>query len=357
MPAGSTATSRRRSLVDVRDLAMHFPIRRGMFGRTAGHVQAVDGVDLTIQPGETLGLVGESGCGKTTLGRCIARVDATDRRAASTTAGERHRSTSPRWANRICAVPRGDPGDLPGPVLLPQPADDAAQIVGEPLRTRHISQRVRAGGPGGGDAAPGRPAAGVHAPLSARVLRWRAAAGQHRPGADHRAAAGDRGRGRLARWTFRSGPRSSTCSPTCRTSSTSPTCSSPTTSPSWSTVRPGRGDVPRHGSWRRPTPMRSTPSPHHPYTEALLSAVPRPDPRLRDAGRQIRLSDDFPDPSNPPPGCFFHTRCHYGDGTRCQTEHPALRSVTPDHDTACHHSEELELAGVTTTGRRPTNTT
>ncbi|WP_255455488.1 ABC transporter ATP-binding protein [Microlunatus sp. Gsoil 973] len=87
-------------------------------------------------------------------------------------------------------------------------------------------------------------------------------------------------------------------------------------------------------------------NPQHPYTEALLSAVPRPDPKLRDSSRRIRLSDDFPDPANPPSGCFFHTRCPYADGEACTEIRPALRELKPGHAAACHHSEDLKLAGV-----------
>ncbi|WP_460811104.1 ABC transporter ATP-binding protein [Microlunatus endophyticus] len=86
--------------------------------------------------------------------------------------------------------------------------------------------------------------------------------------------------------------------------------------------------------------------PKHPYTEALLSAVPRPDPRLRGAGGRIRLSDEFPDPSDPPAGCFFHTRCPYADPERCSADPTVLRELTPKHWSDCHYSETLTLAGV-----------
>ena len=87
-------------------------------------------------------------------------------------------------------------------------------------------------------------------------------------------------------------------------------------------------------------------NPQHPYTEALLSAVPRPDPRLRDAGRRIRLSDNFPDPADPPSGCFFHTRCPYADEDRCVNERPELRPFGAGHHAACHHAETLSLTSV-----------
>ena len=86
--------------------------------------------------------------------------------------------------------------------------------------------------------------------------------------------------------------------------------------------------------------------PRHPYTEALLSAVPNPDPDLRDPERQILLEGDVPDPANPPSGCYFHPRCRYAED-RCKTESPLLRDVGDGHLAACHFAETLHLRGVT----------
>jgi len=86
-------------------------------------------------------------------------------------------------------------------------------------------------------------------------------------------------------------------------------------------------------------------NPQHPYTEALLSAVPKPDPRLRDREWRIVLRGDVPDPANPPSGCYFHTRCPYAE-ERCKDEEPFLRELRPGHHAACHFSEDLDLRGV-----------
>jgi peptide/nickel transport system ATP-binding protein len=83
--------------------------------------------------------------------------------------------------------------------------------------------------------------------------------------------------------------------------------------------------------------------PQHPYTEALLSAVPQPDPLIRDQKQRIVLEGEVPDPANPPSGCYFHPRCSYSDGARCANEAPALRETTPLHFVACHHAEQLSL--------------
>jgi peptide/nickel transport system ATP-binding protein len=90
--------------------------------------------------------------------------------------------------------------------------------------------------------------------------------------------------------------------------------------------------------------------PQHPYTEALMSAVPIHNPRQRHTIERIRLEGDIADPANPPAGCYFHPRCRYARGT-CAAEEPALRVIEPlgsegDHFVACHYAEELSLRGV-----------
>ncbi|HYH10779.1 MAG TPA: oligopeptide/dipeptide ABC transporter ATP-binding protein, partial [Thermomicrobiales bacterium] len=85
--------------------------------------------------------------------------------------------------------------------------------------------------------------------------------------------------------------------------------------------------------------------PQHPYTEVLLSAVPVPDPRLRNRRKRIKPQGEVADPINPPSGCYFHPRCRYAQD-RCKVEEPPLREITPGHFAACHFSEELRLLGV-----------
>jgi peptide/nickel transport system ATP-binding protein len=87
-------------------------------------------------------------------------------------------------------------------------------------------------------------------------------------------------------------------------------------------------------------------APQHPYTEALLSAVPQPDPTVRELKQRIVLEGEVPDPADPPSGCYFHPRCRYADDSRCVHETPPLRETTPLHFVACHYAEELELRGV-----------
>jgi len=85
--------------------------------------------------------------------------------------------------------------------------------------------------------------------------------------------------------------------------------------------------------------------PKHPYTEALLSAVPKPDPRLRDTGARIRLTGDVADNAHPPSGCYFHPRCRYCQD-RCKVEEPAFQDIGQGRRSACHFVQELQLNGV-----------
>jgi peptide/nickel transport system ATP-binding protein len=93
-------------------------------------------------------------------------------------------------------------------------------------------------------------------------------------------------------------------------------------------------------------------TPHHPYTEALLNAVPLPNPRQRRLRHEHALPDDLPDPANPPAGCLFHTRCPHVRHERCHTEVPALRTTGDNRVTACHHAESLNLIGAAGTSTK-----
>jgi peptide/nickel transport system ATP-binding protein len=88
-------------------------------------------------------------------------------------------------------------------------------------------------------------------------------------------------------------------------------------------------------------------APYHPYTKALMSAVPIPDPVIEDTRERILLSGDLPSPANPPPGCRFHTRCPYRQPTRCDDERPALRAMAPGHTVACHWAEQIHSGEIT----------
>ena len=114
-----------------------------------------------------------------------------------------------------------------------------------------------------------------------------------------------------------------------------------------------RGDVRRQDGRERRRPSELYARPRHPYTEALLTAVPEPDPRVARAAARIVLRGEIADPAKAPPGCSFHPRCRYAE-ERCRTEVPALREVG-GRSVACHFAEQLDLKGVAEPSR-PTTT-
>ncbi len=334
-------------LLQVRNLSMDFPIRgRGLFARTSGYVHAVNNVDLTIRSGEVLGLVGESGCGKTTLGRCIVGTntptsgsilyrDADNNVVDLTAIGPKKRSSYQRQIRVV----------FQDPFSSLNPRMTILQIVGDPLKNFGVSDRSE---------------------LEDRVasmLRRVGLSPTHMHRYPHAFSGGERQRVNIARALIAE-PRLviadeavSALDVSVRAqilnllrdlqdefqltylfishdlSVVENICDRVAVMYLGGIVELSETD----DLYRRPK---------HPYTEALMAAVPRPDPRLRGEGRRIRLSDEFPDPSDPPPGCVFHTRCAYADSDRCVNEVPSLRSVLAGQQAACHYSEELKLSGI-----------
>ncbi len=181
-------------LVQVDNLVKYFPVRGGgLISRTVGHVQAVDGVSLTIGRGQTLGLVGETGCGKSTLARCIAGLIPV---TSGTVTFEGHNITN-LSRRRDAALPPRDPDDLPGPVRVAEPAPPGRLDHRRPVRGAQDGQRRRAQeGRAGADGA-GRAEPRALQPLPGRVLRRPAAAHRRGPGAGAAAQADHLRRARL----------------------------------------------------------------------------------------------------------------------------------------------------------------
>ncbi len=335
-------------LVDVRDLKMHFPISAGIFGRTVGYVKAADEVTFQIYRGETLGLVGESGCGKTTVGRCLIR-------AYAPTAGEIHFRQPDGTTVDLAKLNRTELTPFrpqirmifQDPYSSLNPRMTVYEVVSEALRVK------------GG--------------LSARAMEDQVASMLHRVGLrpeymrryPHAFSGGERQRIVIARALI-TNPRLILADEAVSALDVSVRAQILNlmeelrtqfdltylfVSHDLSVIRYicNRVVVMYVGKVVEIAQVDQLfQNPQHPYTEALLSAVPIDNPRQRHSRARIRLEGDVADPSNPPSGCYFHPRCRYAQA-RCRTETPALREVQPGHLSACHFAEALTLQGAEAT--------
>jgi len=330
-------------LLDVQGLKKHFPIRRGLFKRVVGHVKAVDGINFFIREGETLGLVGESGCGKTTAGRTILHL-------LEPTAGTvRFKDPKQGWVD-IATKSRQELQSIrpnmqiifQDPFMSLNPRMTVKRIVAEPL----IINKVAAG-----------------QELTDRVAETLRVVGlrpEYMSRYPHAFSGGQRQRIGIARaLTLR--PKLIICDEPVSALDVS------IQAQVLNLLEDLQGDfdltylfiahdlsVVEHICNRvavmyvgKLVEVASTEelyyNPKHPYTEALMAAVPKPDPRQRD--RPIKLPGEVASPVNPPSGCYFHPRCRYAKPI-CSQEEPALREVEKDHWVSCHFAEKLSLRGV-----------
>jgi len=331
-------------LLEVKDLKKHFPIKRGFFSsKIVGYVKAVDGVSFYIREGETLGLVGESGCGKTTAGRLVLR-------AYDPTAGEIW--FTDRNLGRI-NVPALDKQQLrqlrqnmqlifQDPYSSLNPRMTLLEIVGEPLYVNKVAQ---------GSEMKER---------VAELLRVVGLRPEYMSRYPHAFSGGQRQRIGVAR-ALALNPQLVVCDEPVSALDVSVQAQILNL---LQDLQQKFGltylfishdlSVVEHISDRvavmyvgklveSATTAELFINPRHPYTEALLSAVPKPDPRIRT--EPIVLPGEVADPANPPSGCYFHPRCQYQMGY-CASEEPALREIAPDHFVSCHRAEELRLMGV-----------
>jgi peptide/nickel transport system ATP-binding protein len=333
----------------VNHLKMHFPIHRGFVQRVVGHVKAVDDVSLSVCCGETLGLVGESGCGKTTVGRCIVR-------AYEPTGGEILFKNERGENVDLAALPKGELKTyrrqlrmiFQDPYASLNPRMNVLNIVGQPLR--------------------------IHGIARGKELEERVASLLKRVGLQpeymrrypHAFSGGQRQRIGIAR-ALALEPRVVICDEPVSALDVSVQAQILNLmqdlqaefnltylfiSHDLSVVEyiANRVAVMYVGKLVEVAPTDELfEAPRHPYTEALLSAVPKPDPRLR--SKRIVLEGDVADPANPPSGCYFHPRCRYVQD-RCKQETPALRDIAPAHAVACHFAETLSLQSVVHTARQ-----
>jgi oligopeptide/dipeptide ABC transporter ATP-binding protein len=322
-----------RVLLDVRKLTVHYPVRKGIFGRVTGHVHAADEVSFAIAEGETLGLVGESGCGKSSTAKAILKlVDPTS--GEIFWRGQRIESLSPAGMRPIR---RELQAVFQDPYSSLNPRMRAADIVAEPIRNFEAASKEEIG-------------ARVAALFDKVGLR-----ADQMVKYPYEFSGGQRQRLGIAR-ALAPKPRLIVCDEPVSALDVSVQAQvinllmnlQDEFGLSYLFVAHDLAVV-EHISHRvavmylgRIVELAETASlfasPQHPYTVALLSAVPVPDPRT--ARKRIILSGDVPSPVDPPAGCRFHTRCPYAFD-RCRTEVPLMKEVAPGHFAACHLREGL----------------
>ena len=337
------------SLLEVRGLKVHFPIRKGLvIERTVGAVRAVDGVDLSVERGRTLGVVGESGCGKSTLGRAVLQLEPVSEGSVVFDGVE----LTGLKGGELRAMRRRMQMIFQDPLASLDPRQSVSSVLSEPLRTH-----------------------GEKGPYDARVRELLDLVGLPSSAANrypHEFSGGQRQRIGIAR-AIALNPELIIADEPVSALDVSIQAqvvnlleelqqrlglTYVVIAHDLAVVRHISDDIavmylgavvevaPSDGLYAEPL---------HPYTIALLSAIPIPDPEVEDARERIVLRGDLPSAANPPSGCRFHTRCPFRQATRCHDQEPVLRVLDdlPGHQVACHWAEQVrsgELQPATAAG-------
>jgi peptide/nickel transport system ATP-binding protein len=337
-----TGVSGDAALVRVENLKVWFPIKSGLvLDRHVGDIKAVDDVSLEIQRGETLGLVGESGCGKSTIGRAILRL-------YEPTAGKivfDGQDISHMSEGQLRPLRRRMQMVFQDPFASLNPRHSVGRIVGEPMRVHGLA---------------GRKQAGKRVRELLEIVGLPVDAASRYP---HEFSGGQRQRVGLAR-SLALNPDFVVCDEPVSALDVS------IQAQIVNLLEALQQDfdltylfiahdlaVVRHISDRiavmylgkivEVSPAAELyDNPLHPYTISLLSAVPIPDPQVERERETILLPGDLPSPANPPPACRFHTRCPYVQETRCRQEEPPLRKLGDGHWAACHWAEDIQAGKI-----------
>ena len=332
-------------LLELKNLKVHFPITRGLFKKVIGQVKAVDDISFSAFEGETLAVVGESGCGKSTMGRCIiginkpteGKINYFEKNGDYVDLGTKDKKQLKPFRQAIRMI-------FQDPYSSLNPRMKVLHIVGEPLVRNNIASGSE---------------------LEDRVLDLLKKVGL-RPEYIHRYphafSGGERQRIGIAR-ALALNPRLIIADEAVSALDVSVqaqilnlmqdlqeefnlTYLFITHDLSVVEYLSDRVAVMYVGKIVEiGTKKQIFNNPKHPYTEALLSAVPKPNPRLRNSENRILLKGEVADPSNPPSGCYFHPRCPYSQ-EKCKTDEPKLLELGNGQIVSCHFSEELELNGV-----------
>jgi peptide/nickel transport system ATP-binding protein len=330
-------------LLQVNNLKKYFPIQKGFFRQVVGNVRAVDDVSFFVNEGETLGLVGESGCGKTTTSRCILR-------AMTPTSGEMIFRTKAGTQVDLAKLSRSQLRPLrPEMQMIFQdpygslnPRMTLFDIVGEPLLVNGMTNRKE------------------RQDRVAELLKLVGLRPEYMQRFPHAFSGGQRQRIGIAR-ALSVNPRLVVADEPVSALDVSVQAQilnlmldlQKRLNLTYLFVAHNLSVV-RHICDRvavmyvgKIVEMANTlelyASPQHPYTAALMSAVPVADPRIKTGN--VELKGEVPSPANPPSGCYFHPRCDFAID-RCRQESPVFREITPGHFVACHRADELKLPGI-----------
>ena len=329
-------------ILQVNALKKHFPIRRGFLRKVVGHVKAVDDVSLFVQEGETLGLVGESGCGKTTTGRCILRAyDPTSGQILYRDPKLGKVDIAQLEPNELVQVRRSIRMIFQDPYASLNPRMTLLEIVGAPLRAMGLAKGKE---------------------LEDRVAEMLSLVGlrpEYMRRYPHAFSGGQRQRIGVAR-ALAPGPKFVVCDEPVSALDVSVQAQILNL---LKDLQERMGltflfvahdmSVVAHISDRVAVmyvgklvevanAVDLFSDPKHPYTEALMSAIPVPNPLPRE--KRILLTGEVANPANPPSGCYFHPRCTYVKDI-CKTDDPPLKEVAPNHFAKCHFAQELSLTG------------